>query len=311
MNTVNIDICMCTFRRPQIVDTLQSITKLELKPEWKLRVVVADNDETPSAKELVESTARETSLSVLYIHAPARNISVARNACLEAATAPFIAFIDDDEVVTPGWLAAMMEKIQSTNCDAVLGPVHAIYLDDCPKWISKGDFHSSFPILNEKNTFSGWSTGNVFLRRISPSVQPLRFRTELGKSGGEDTLYFAAIEKAGGRIEFAPDALITEIVPKNRATFKWLMRRRFRSGQTHAVLLLELNIDGIPGYMRNVALASAKLIYCAAAALLNLFGPDRMRYWLLRGTLHAGVVSRLFGKSEIVQYGQKEKTSCL
>ena len=186
----------------------------------------------------------------------------------------------------------------------MLGPVHALYRADCPAWISKGDFHSTLPVLNEKKTFTGCSTGNVFLRRTSPAVQSLRFRKELGKTGGEDTLYFASIQKAGGHIGFAPDALITEIVPKNRATFTWLVKRRFRSGQTHGVLLLESNTDGIRGYLRDVLLAGAKIIYCIGGALINIARPVQMQYWLLRGVLHAGVVSRLFGKTEIVQYGE-------
>jgi succinoglycan biosynthesis protein ExoM len=72
--------------------------------------------------------------------------------------------------------------------------------------------------------------------------------------------------------------------------------------------LLESNSEGISGYIKNVFLASAKVVYCGVAALLNVVNPDRMRYWLLRGTLHTGVVSRLFGKREIVQYGDKETT---
>ena len=48
MSTVHIDICMCTFRRPHIAETLRSLSTLELKPEWELRVIVADNDETPT-----------------------------------------------------------------------------------------------------------------------------------------------------------------------------------------------------------------------------------------------------------------------
>jgi len=305
MNKINIDICICTFRRPHITETLRSIAKLDVKPEWQLQVLVADNDETPSAQKLVEKTAEDLSLSVRYIHAPARNISIARNACLDASTASFVAFVDDDEFVSQGWLIALMEKMESSGCDTVLGPVQALYEPDCPPWISQGDFHSTRPFLNEKKIYTGSTTGNVLLRRTSPAIQSLRFRKEFGKSGGEDTLYFAAIQKAGGHIDFAPDALITENVPKSRASFTWLRKRKFRSGQTHGVLLLESR-NGITGYMRMVLLATVKMIFCFGGAAINVARPDSMRYWLLRGVLHAGVLSRLFGKAEIEQYGKNE-----
>ena len=43
-------------------------------------------------------------IDISYIHAPARNISIARNACVEAATGKWIAFIDDDELASENWL---------------------------------------------------------------------------------------------------------------------------------------------------------------------------------------------------------------
>ena len=58
---------------------------------------------------MVEASAERNSLQITYVHAPARNISRARNACLALATAPLIAFIDDDEVASPQWLAALMD----------------------------------------------------------------------------------------------------------------------------------------------------------------------------------------------------------
>ena len=91
----NIDIAVCTFRREHIVDTLRSIAQLELPADTTIRIIVADNDDIPSARECIERAAREFGLNLTYVRAPARNISIARNACLDAATAPFLAFIDD------------------------------------------------------------------------------------------------------------------------------------------------------------------------------------------------------------------------
>src|SRR5262249_43890547 len=82
---MNIDICVCTYRRAQVVETLRSLGRLDREPDWAIRVIVVDNDETPSAFELAEATAREMALTLTYVHAPARNISIARNAGLNAA----------------------------------------------------------------------------------------------------------------------------------------------------------------------------------------------------------------------------------
>jgi glycosyltransferase involved in cell wall biosynthesis len=55
---------------------------------------------------------------------------VARNACLDAATAPLVAFIDDDQVASPEWLVALVGTLESSNADVVLGPVQAVYGPD-------------------------------------------------------------------------------------------------------------------------------------------------------------------------------------
>ncbi len=290
-----IDICLCTFRRPQVEATLRSLAALITKPEWNLRVIVADNDETPSAKALVESTAAATGLNLLYLHAPARNISIARNACLEAATAPLVAFLDDDEIATPEWLMVLVSTLASSQADIVLGPVRALYPAAAPQWMKQGDFHATLPVWENNHIITGY-TCNVIFRK--DAIGALRFRTELGRSGGEDTEFFTTLHKAGHRIAFAPEAWLTENVTPERARLGWLLKRRFRVGQTHAVTLLH-------GAARPklIVRALTTIALCFAMALFNLASAERMHFWLLRATMHIGVLSRLLGKQEITQYG--------
>lgn len=298
----DIDICLCTFRRPQVANCLRSLGNLKLPAGMQARIIVADNDETPTARDTVEKASRGLSLPVLYTHAPARNISIARNACLEVATAPLLAFLDDDEEATPEWIAELVATIAATKADAVLGPVRAIYPPAAPEWMKKGDFHATAPVWVNGEIITGY-TCNVLLRRTSPAVKPLRFRLELGRTGGEDTTFFRELHHAGGRIAFAPQAWLTEQVPAPRMRLQWLALRRFRSGQTHGMLLLEQRGTSAAARATEIARAGGKACYCAIMAALTLFSPVRMRFWILRGALHLGVISRLLGKQELVQYG--------
>ncbi len=280
-----IDICVCTFRRPHIAVTLQSLAALVVKPNWTVRAVVADNDDEPTARGLVETTAHDCGLPVLYLHAPACNISVARNACLRAATAPLVAFIDDDEIASPDWLVLLIAALEGSHADVVLGPVQAVYPTDCPGWLRKGDFHSTKPIWVHGEIVTGY-TCNVIFRRTAPALTDRRFRLDLGGSGGEDSEFFSAVRGAGGTVAYAEKALITEPVANDRANMSWLLRRRFRCGETHGLLLLE-NGAGAARRIGLASIASAKAGVCLLAGCLYA---ARWRYWLLRGTLHAGVV---------------------
>ncbi len=301
---MNIDICVCTYRRAHLAETLRSLSRLVLKPDWKIRIIIADNDDTPAAQPLIEKMLQELALDFLYVHAPARNISIARNACLDAAAAPLLAFIDDDELANPMWLEALVSEIEHARADAVLGPVQAVYGSGCPGWIHRGDFHSIKPVWVNDRIVTGY-TCNVLLRRTAPAFKSLRFRKEFGQSGGEDTVFFAEAWQAGAKIAYTPDAIVTEAVPAERACLSWLVRRRFRAGQTHGWLLLQKNGNGLFAHVKNIAVAAAKILFCLMMALLNFPITERRYFWHLRGAMHAGVIARLLGIEETIHYGQR------
>lgn len=295
-----IDVCVCTFRRASLADTLASIALLDVPQGARLRVIVADNDVTASARGLVAGLAEDFPHDLVYLHAPAQNISVARNACLDAAEGDFLAFVDDDETVTPPWLARLLDAALATGADAVLGPVRAIYGPGAPAWMREADSHSTFPVWVKGQIRTGY-TCNVLLNRASPAVRRLRFDLSLGRSGGEDTDFFARLHEAGGTIAYAQEAWVEEIVPEDRARFSWLARRRFRMGQTHG--RLQWRNSATWQMPARAGLAGLKVLYCLAVAILLAPLPARRNPALLRGVMHAGVVAGLMGLREIRQYG--------
>ena len=299
---VRIDVCVCTYRRPGLEETLRSIGALSVPDGATVRIIVADNDTVPSARDLVYRLASLLPFNISYVHCPASNISLARNACLDAATGDLLAFVDDDETVSPDWLTELLRMAAETGADAVLGPVSAIYGEDAPRWMSRGDFHSTLPVQVRGEIRTGY-TCNVLLHRSSPRLAGRRFNLALGRSGGEDTEYFARLHEAGGTIAFAPGALVYEPVPADRASFAWLARRRFRMGQTHGRLLAR-DRNGV-ATARGIGLASAKIVYCMAATALTVMSAERRSRSLLRAVMHAGVASGLLGVREIIQYGDQ------
>lgn len=296
---VQIDIGVCTFRRPAVAETLASLARLELPDGVSVRVIVSDNDVEGEARERVAAAAGETGLEVTYVHAPARNICIARNAILDAARAPFLAYIDDDETATPGWLSALLAEAERGGWDAVLGPVKAVYDGAAPSWIAAGDFHSTAPVRAGERILKGYA-GNVLIRRETVERLGLRFDLALGRQGGEDDDFFYRLTDSGGTIGYAPDALAYEPVPAGRASLKWLLKRSFRTGQTHGARLSSRNA-GV-ARLAQAGLAAAKGGACLAGAALAGISPTRRSRWLVRGALHAGVVARLAGVRELQLY---------
>ena len=301
---VAVDICVCTFRRPQAADTLASLERLSIPPGCKVAVIVADNDDAPSARNLVEGQARVSRFPVTYIHCPARNISIARNGCLEACTGDYVAFLDDDEVAEESWLVELLRTARSAEADAAFGPVEVRYRPGAPSWMQGGGLHETRPVQMQGEIRTGY-TCNVLFRRTVPAFRHLRFDPGFGRSGGEDSDFFHRAYRNGARFAFAPDAVVREEVPDDRATFGWLARRRFRMGHTHGRLLTR--DTGRTGRLGHAGKAGLKVIYCLAVAFLAAMSQRRRNRAILRGLLHSGTICGLFGWGAPRHYGQPQR----
>jgi succinoglycan biosynthesis protein ExoM len=304
-NLKTIDIAMCTFRRESVIDALNSLQQLELSNDWKVNIIVADNDIEPSARERVLSINAQN-IPIEYIHAPKQNISIARNACLDKATADWVAFIDDDEIADKYWLINLMSKAESTGADVVLGRVDASFIHPpYPKWVMKGDFYNTRPVIKSGEIVTGY-TCNVLLNNRNMHIASNRFELSLGKTGGEDTEFFHRLHDLGVQIVYAEEALVIEPVLPQRANLTWLRNRRFRAGQTHAALVLK-NGSTYSKRASLMAVALIKASYCILSACASFLKPDKWRANFLRGVLHLGVCYRALGGQEIVLYGSSEQ----
>lgn len=282
---VCIDVLVCTFRRPSVARTLRSVAAQELPPDTGLRIVVADNDATPSSRRDIEGVAATLSVPVVYLHAPHRNISIARNACLDAARASWVAFIDDDEVATPQWLARLLSRAEETGADAVFGPALADYPPESPAWMRRLDIHSNIPAVRDGIVETG-HTCNALLRFSGTRWSDRRFDVGRGRSGGEDTEFFFRVRRLGARFAVAGDAVVREPVTPERLSMRWLMQRRFRMGQSYAA-----RVGKAPARARLAGSAAAKAAFCAVCAAARVTAAERRNFWTLRMALHSGVVA--------------------
>lgn len=292
----SIDVCICTFRRDSVWETLASIAAQEA-PHLDLKVIVADNDDDDRRRTEILAHGKTLGLSLVYVHAPARNISVARNACLDAARSDWVAFIDDDEIARTDWILNLVAA--RIGKDVIFGVSQARYPPGTSNWIVQGDFHSN-RISGNDAPWNGY-TANVLMDRRIIERMGLRFSDAFGQTGGEDTLFFFEAHKRGARFGYVPEAIVDEPTPLSRVSLRWLLLRRFRSGQIHFVLL-----EHSTGAMRIAMSAVAKASWCSMRALLALAYPTRAAGHLLRGSLHLGVVGAALGMAPYREYANSE-----
>lgn len=287
----DVTVCICSYRRATLVQAIQSVAT------QCRHVVVIDNDAAGSARSLVAWCDEHLPCTVTYVHAPDRNISVARNAALDATPTRWLAFLDDDEVAAHDWLERLVAGRDGQA--VVIGQVVAVYGEGLPGWAPSLDFHSNR--IADAGRIDNAYTSNALIDLDFVRRHQIRFAVECGVTGGEDTLFFRSITTAGGGMAYRPDSIVYEDVTPGRATLSWVMRRKFRSGQTHALMLSRFDKRA---HARLPLTSTAKAVYSVLRAALVLPRPNRAIWWLARGALHAGASAYCLKPRILEEYRQ-------
>jgi glycosyltransferase involved in cell wall biosynthesis len=228
-----VAICIPTYRRPALLSALlESLARLELsEPAPDVLVVVVENQPEGYVPRIVAEHAG-LPWPVITGMEPTRNIALARNKCIALALdhgADWVAFVDDDEQVTPRWLEELLRVQRAFDADVVGGTVINSYHEAVPRWIADGQLPRRRHHPTGTDVGIG-ETSNVLISRRVLELVPGRFDVRFGRSGGSDTHFFLRARSAGARIVWADDAIVHETFASSRTTLRWLLRRAFRTG---------------------------------------------------------------------------------
>jgi succinoglycan biosynthesis protein ExoM len=234
MSTPHISVCICTFRRPELLRRLLvALERQETDGSFTFSAVVSDNDSFCSARPVVAEFAANSKLEIVYCAEPRQNIALARNCALRHATGSYIAFIDDDEFPASDWLRHMLATCERLRVAGVLGPVRPHFDEPPPRWVIAGRFCERPE--HPTGTVMAWNksrTGNLLFRReIIQSVQE-PFRAEFG-TGGEDVDFFRRMMLLGHVFVWCNEAIAYELVPPSRWTRSYMLKRALLRGRNN------------------------------------------------------------------------------
>lgn len=230
-------ICICTFKRPQKLKEL--LNKLHIFINHiEVKIIVVDNDQVPSAKVVCDEFPE-----VVYLHEIEPGVAAARNRALHFALSKpteFILFIDDDEIISEYWFENMVNCQKRFDADIIAGPVESVFSDNTQNL----KYFFSRPNYPTGTIIKYWGAGNVMLRR-SVVEKIGRFNEILPGYGGEDTDYSSRCTKNGISALWCAEAKVYEHTDKERANFKWIMRRSYNSGFIITYVELSNNTSSI------------------------------------------------------------------
>jgi succinoglycan biosynthesis protein ExoM len=231
-------VAVLTYRRPESLRALVPhllAQAVEAADRWgPIRVLVVDNDPSGSGREVVEgcATGQAPEVDLVYVHEPEPGIAAGRNRALaESADSELLVFIDDDELPSPGWLVYLLRTREQTGAAAVAGTVTSRFDTPLPDWIAAGGYFDRRR-LPTGTPIHVAATNNLALHLPQVRALGLSFDPRFGLTGGEDTLFTRRLAAAGRQLVWCAEAVVTDVVPPDRATRSWVLRRAFSSGNS-------------------------------------------------------------------------------
>ncbi|MCW2639812.1 MAG: glycosyl transferase family 2 protein, partial [Dactylosporangium sp.] len=218
-----ITVVVCTRERPEpLARCLDSLLGQQYP---RFRVLVVDNAPATDATERVVREAANRGL-VDYLVAPLPGLSHARNAAVAAAGGETLAWLDDDEVADPFWLAEVARALADhPEADVVSGVIVPAELETRAQvWFEQFGGHSKgrgfVPAVFSPATAHlqsplyplppfGTGANMTFRPGVIESIGG--FDPALGAGtpamGSEDTLAFTQVLRRGGTIAYQPSAV--------------------------------------------------------------------------------------------------------
>jgi succinoglycan biosynthesis protein ExoM len=293
-----VSVCVATCGRPiGLGNLLGALEALEIPAGASLQVVVVDNDVGGSAKAICDEVVERHAYSLRYVVEKRRGIPFARNAALAVALpdSDFVAFIDDDEVPEPDWLAELLRVQSYYKTDVVTGPCLPRYVEPPPSWVVEGAFHER-PRHPTGTLRHVAFTHNALVRAAVFESLDRHFDESMALNGGDDEEFFTRVVSAGFQIVWADNAIVHESVPASRLTVRWILQRGFRVGTSSAWVqsshrsstLLRLLAHGIFCMIKGTGLALSLPLRGRAVAVegLRLFSYGLGRIVGSSGYLH-------------------------
>ena len=229
-----LSIVVCTYNRSEwLVGCLSS---LELQCEnMPVEVLVVDNNSNDETAEVVV-WFRERSPKFKYMLESQQGLSYARNRGFREAAGEYVAYIDDDARVCPGWIQAILAFFEKYPDATGVGGQHSAFSSvPIPKWFPREYGSRSLGqetrLLQDKE----WISGTNMVFRKNALVEAGGFDPAIGMNGnklsyGEETQLILRMRDRGMKVYYCAEMRVEHAILPYKLTLRWLLKSNFANG---------------------------------------------------------------------------------
>jgi len=229
-------------------------------------ILLIDNNAKNITPDIFKSLIPHSNVRLRYYLEPVQGKCRALNMGIKYAQGEIIAFTDDDVIVDPHWLTAILKCFEEFQCDAVGGRVVPIYPYNTPQWVKDHPHQMAGTVViydqGEKTRIADPSMerfiGCNWAFKRSVFTECGVFRTDLGPGtllmGEDEEFYFRLLHK-NKKLYYCPQAIISHPVDLKRLSLKHIAAWHIALGHFEAKKEYETKrnnmvfIAGIPRYI--------------------------------------------------------------
>jgi GT2 family glycosyltransferase len=195
-----------------------------------------------STTDVVRRVCDETGERVRYEWLESRGVSHSRNRCVELAETRYVAFLDSDAYVHPGWLEPLYEQLAGPGEVGVVGsrilPAFRGKPHRLMRTVTASDWLSLLELGDEPVDIPAVIGTSYALDRDrvpDPPFNELRGRRPGVATAGEEVLLCQQARRRGFRVVYEPRSVVEHEIPASRASWRWMWGRAYAAGQEHAM----------------------------------------------------------------------------
>jgi glucosyl-dolichyl phosphate glucuronosyltransferase len=260
---VSVIICSYTLERWELLTRAVASVKGQTLPAQEIIVVIDGSD------ELEARATAELSGATVVANRHRQGLSGARQTGADLARAPILAFLDDDAIAEPEWLAEHAAAYEDPLVLGAGGSIEPMWLTTPPRWLPS-EFNWVVGCTYAGMPTSGGRIRNPIGANMSVRAEVLAragsFEASLGRvdrgtpvaGTAEETEFCIRATRLhpGHYWVYVPEARVQHAVPAERATWRYFARRCRVEGAAKAVLTgLTGTPDGLESerlYVRSV-----------------------------------------------------------
>ena len=237
-HSTTVSVIICCYTEERLQDIREAVASVQAQTRRPEEIILAVDNNRALYERLREEWAGEVAV---VLNDTSRGLSATRNVGIAATQGDLIAFLDDDAVAEPEWLANLITLFEDPKVIAAGGQAILNWVKSRPMWFPEdldwvvGGSFIGLPLYRRAVVQNPHGHNMCFRKEVFYQVG--NFDSSVGRVGegaqaGEEAELCLRIKRQlpDRKIIYEPSSLIHHKVPAARGRWRYLINRSYQEG---------------------------------------------------------------------------------